>query len=118
MHLIQGQSDYKIEVVIDYINGGQITQQELADAEKLEINYRWLLYDDDEEENVTYSGSWEASGYGLTSDNEAYIYYIATKDDAVPNNASKLVGRAVITDSAGLVSKGEMFEIPVYEDEL
>jgi len=117
MTLIQGQSDYRIEVIIDYQDGSQITQEELAAAESLKIAYRWLLYDDDEEEDVTYEGEWDA-GYGLTSDNEPYLYYNATEDDVVPNNVQRLVGRAIIEDQDGLISKGTMFEIQVLPDDL
>jgi len=114
MVLVQGSNDYRINVAIDYQDGNQISVAELATATKLEIAYRWLSYDGTDSTEA----KWTATGYGLDADNKPYIYYIAKVADVVPTDANKLVGRAIITDPDGLISKGTMFEISVVKDEL
>lgn len=113
MYLVQGQSDYRIEVAIDYQDGSQITQQELANS-TLQIAYQWLSFEDEDSDEAL----WDADGYGEYSNGRPYIYYNATAFDVVPQGMNRLVGRAIITDADDLVSKGLKFEIQVLPDEL
>lgn len=113
MYLVQGQSDYRIEVAIDYQDGSQITQQELA-ASTLQIAYKWLSFEDEDSEEAL----WTATGYGEYDDGRPYIYYNATAEDEVPEYMNRLVGRAIITDADDLVSKGLKFEIQVLPKDL
>lgn len=114
MTLKEGQTDYRIQVAIDYQDGSQITQLELSQATALEIEYRWKSFEGEDSEK----GVWEADGYGEYANGSPYIYYQATSDDAVPQGASRLLGQAKITDSDGLVSIGTTFEIQVLPDDL
>jgi hypothetical protein len=107
-----GQSDVKITVKVDYEGGNQISQQELENAQSLEILYAYKDYDG---ENVAES-SWSCGGY-FVSDG-AYIYYTFSGDDIIPQDVDRLVGRAKITDEFGKVSYGREFEIPVMDSAL
>ena len=114
MELIQGSNDWRLEVEVDYSSGGQVTQSELNSATSLKIIYKYIIPDGED----TTEASWTATGYGEDADGTPYIYYIAEAADIVPDGAQRLVGRAVITDADGLVSKGKKFEIQCFPDEL
>lgn len=111
--LHEGQTDFRLNIKVDYDNGTQMTEYELSSAQELKVEYLWRKRDAD---NV--SGEWTASGYYM-SGSAPYIYYEFSGDDAVPDDAAGfLIGRAVITDENGRVSKGKIFEIEVNSDSL
>ena len=113
MQLKQGQTDYKIRAAVDYVDGTQITQQELANAISIEIEYVWDSFEGQETEKAT----WVCTGYSIFPDGplvgKPYVYYQATTDDAVPVGSSKLIGQVKIVDEDGLVSYGSTFSINV-----
>ena len=112
--LVQLSNDWMIEVEVDYKEGLQVTQGELETAMSLEIIYKYIIPDGDDTEEAT----WTATGYGEDADGTPFIYYTAKAIDLVPDGAQRMVGRAIITDADGLVSKGKKFEVQCYPDEL
>lgn len=125
-YLHEGQTDVRLEVEIDYEDGGQISIAELDAADSIKIYYKFKDLDDSTNDK---EGDWDVTGYFL-DDGKVVVYYnfgketididdvLTEVDVAVPDNCSVLLGRVIVVDGNGKISKGKQFSINVLKSEL
>lgn len=112
MKLIQGQTNVRIEIEVDMMDGGQQLQSILDTANSIKIDYLFKNFEGDDEE-----GEWVADGYFMDG-LKPVVYYIFKQQDSVPDDCQYLVGRLIIEDSTGSTLKGRVWSIGVSPDEL
>ena len=109
MKLIQGQTNARIEIEVDMLDGGQELES-LLEQVTITIEYLYKNYDSDDD-----IGTWTADGYFMDGDIPV-VYYNFKGLDAVPDDCRHLSGRVVVDD--GRIVKGQLWSIVVQPDEL